>query len=165
MLLMTCFALAGVARADDVITAEEFVGNVSAMNIGIVNIAQTAIDQDDAGSEIRDFAERLKQDHQTMNSELQTLASSKQLKMADDADARGIANTAKLMVLSGDLFSESFINTQISAHERLIEYIEHAREQLNDDELTQFAKTKLPMLNSHLEMARQLQTMEPTQDQ
>lgn len=158
---LLCCALVVVARADDVISSNEFVDEVSAMNLGQIKMAQIALDKDGATQEVLDLANRLKDDHQRMNSELKTVAGIKQLDMANGADAHDLASAAKLMVLRGDLFNESFVNTQVAAQERFIKYMEQAQQQLQDPELKQFAKSKLPGLQSHLEMAQRMQTMDP----
>lgn len=160
--VMFCLvALAGglgaSARADEQpMTADNFLTTASAMNKGEINAAEMALKQDDAAQEIKGLADQLYRDHQRLGEQLEQLAQSRTLSLAATADARSLGNAARLAVLSGANFDQAFLETQVAAHERFIRLMERAAQELEDDELREFARMQVAPLRAHLERAKKL---------
>lgn len=148
-------ALAATPLAWADLSPQDFVDKASAAGIAEIKTARMALEQA-TSAEVKRFAERMIKDHTAANEELKQLAARKQLEVADDPDAM---NKAKAMILDlreGEEFDRAYARNQVNAHEQAIELYREAAEGVRDEDLQAFAREKLPTLEAHLEMARQL---------
>ncbi len=62
------------------------------------------------------------------------------------------------MPLTGVAFDKAFATLMVQSHEEQVNLFEQASNNVEDDDLKDFAREKLPTLKAHLEEARQLNT-------
>jgi putative membrane protein len=108
--------------------------------------------------QIRDFAQRMVEQHTALNAELSALpeASSRTPAALDDK------HTGMLLTLQQqenvDLLNRYYVQQQIEAHEEAVAAYEAYAAQGEVESLKTFAQRHLPMIRQHLETARSLQT-------
>src|SRR5690606_23783133 len=99
LLFTGAFLLAAVAAfnvvANDTIETEDFVEEASAKGLAEIETAQIALNKSDSAS-VKQFAQKMIDDHTAANKELATLARSKNLETADDVE---LMNKAKALIL------------------------------------------------------------------
>ena len=111
--------------------------------------------------EVKNFAQKLVDDHTKVNSELTSLASQKNVKidMDDDKDRA----YKRLNKKSGSEFDQEFVEHMIDEHEKDIKMFEKAASDAKDSEVRAFASKHLGDLREHLQMAQSLRyTVMPT---
>jgi putative membrane protein len=109
-----------------------------------------------ASSGVKAFAQRLVQDHTTLNTELTALAKSKDLKIP--ASTRPAP--ADLAKLSGAAFDKAFVALMIKEHDAAIALFEGESRDGRDAEVKEWAAKQLPALREHLTQAKSLKTKE-----
>lgn len=147
-------AASSLVLAVDKIDADDFVDEVSAKSIAEVESAKLALTKS-TSTDVQAFAQKMITDHSSSNMELASIASRKNLEVADEAE---LTNKAKKFVLEqrdGQSFDEAYAKNQVEAHEDTIELFQRAA--VSDDaDIAAFAKQTLPKLQHHLKMAKEL---------
>ena len=125
-----------------------------------VQIAELAA-QRASNSEVRNFAQKLVDDHSSVNSELTTLASQKNVKLDNDADKDRAYK--RLTKKSGLEFDQEFVEHMIDEHEKDIKMFEKAAKEAKDPDIRSFASKHVDHLRNHLQQAQSLRaTVMPT---
>ena len=154
--MLACGMMTSARANDEPMSAEDFVDTASAMNQGEINAAESAMEQDDASAAVKEFAQQLHRDHRALEDALQGLAEARQLDLSALPDVRSMGNATRLVLLRGETYDREFLEAQVAAHERFIEHMERAGRELEDDELREFANSRLPELREHLNHAKKL---------
>ncbi len=119
-----------------------------------VQLAQLAA-QKASNPDVRNFAQQLVQDHTQVNSELMSIASTKNVKL--DKDNGQDRTYRRLSKASGNEFDREFIEHMVDEHEKDIKMFEKAASNAKDTEIRQFASKHVDHLRQHLAQAQQLQ--------
>lgn len=157
-LLLSCLSalllvLSFSVNAD--VDAEDFVDEASAKGLAEIETGKMAL-RKGTSQQVKDFAQKMIDDHTAANRELAAIAKGKDLDVADDAE---LMNQAKAFILKqrdGESFDRAYANNQVVAHEQTIELFREARTDLRDPELKAFVEKTLPKLERHLRMAQDL---------
>jgi len=147
------------ARGEDTAksgTDQTFVHKATAGGLAEVNHGTIAAKQASAPA-VKEFAEKMVQDHEKANKELLSLANKKELKSARSMDAKHEKMSAKLLKLSGAEFDREYMAGQVKDHEETIALFENEAKNGKDEELSAWAKKTLPDLRHHLKMAKAVQ--------
>lgn len=137
------------------VDAEDFVDEASAKGLAEIETGKMAL-RKGTSQEVKDFAQKMINDHTAANRELAAIAKGKDLDVADDAE---LMNQAKAFILKqrdGESFDRAYANNQVVAHEQTIELFREANADLRDPELKAFVQKTLPKLEMHLRMAQDL---------
>jgi putative membrane protein len=105
---------------------------------------------------VKQFADRLVQDHSKANDELAQIAQSKGVKMPDKESWGERHEDSKLQKMSGADFDREFAQHSVKDHEKDIKKFEKAASKLDDPDLKAWAQKQLPVLREHLAMAQKL---------
>jgi putative membrane protein len=125
-----------------------------------VTLAQLAA-QRATNSEVRSFAQKLADDHTTVNAELMTIASQKNVKVDKDGDKDRAYK--RLSKKTGSDFDQEFVEHMIDEHEKDIKMFEKAAKDAKDSDVRSFASKHVDHLRQHLQQAQSLrQTLMPT---
>jgi putative membrane protein len=110
-----------------------------------------------SNSDVKSFAQHMVKDHTKANSELMSLAKSKQLdaKGKEDAAKDAIAMLGKQ---AGAAFDRAYMDEMVKDHQMTVELFEKQSQGGDDPELKAWAGKQLPNLREHLKMAQDLQT-------
>nr|WP_207917933.1 DUF4142 domain-containing protein [Pseudomonas aeruginosa] len=139
---------------------QTFVSEASAAGVAEIEAGKMALEKSTA-ADVKVFAKQMIDDHGKVNAELRSLAERKKLEVEDDASLTDKAK-ATLLDLRDASFDPAYANNQVAAHEKAVELFTQAADNLTDPELQAFAKTHLPALKHHLEMARALAKAHPS---
>lgn len=105
--------------------------------------------------DVRNYAQRLVQDHSKVNQELMTLASAKNVEI--DRDDQKDRAYRRLSDKSGQEFDREFVEHMIDQHEKDIKMFEKAASDAKDQDVRQFASQNVGSLREHLRKAQSLQ--------
>jgi putative membrane protein len=129
------------------------------------HLAQGGIAEVDAGNlagekatdpKVKDFAAMMVKDHTAANGKLKTLADSKGITLPTSASVGQMATEAKLKVLSGTTFDDSYIKGQVKAHEQTVALLKKEIASGQDADAKAFAQSILPTVRAHLKAAHSL---------
>ncbi len=107
--------------------------------------------------DFKQYGQMLINDHTKVLEELQEAAAAKKLSLPDGLEENQASILKSLSVLSGADFDNAFKDVMIKTHESAIALFEDAANNLNDQEMRQWAAEKVPTLRGHLEQAKSLQ--------
>lgn len=129
------------------------------------HLAEGGIAEVDAGNlaaekatdpKVKDFGAMMVKDHTAVNDKLKTLAESKGIKLPTGAGATQMATEAKLKVLSGTTFDDSYIKGQVKAHQQTVALLKTEIASGQDADAKAFAQSILPTVQEHLKAAHSL---------
>jgi putative membrane protein len=112
--------------------------------------------QNAASSEVKQFGQRMIDDHGKANAELKGLASQKNLTLPMELDAKHKAMQDKLAKLNGAVFDSAYIAHMVTAHKEAVALFQREAKGGKDAETKAFAEKTLPTLQEHLKMAQDL---------
>lgn len=125
-----------------------------------VSLAKLAAEKA-SNAEVKTFAQKLADAHQQVVSELQTLASQKNVNLDHDNDRDRAYK--RLSKKTGAEFDHEFVEHMIDEHEKDIKMFEKAAKDAKDSDIRSFAAKTVDHLRDHLRQAESLrQTIMPT---
>ena len=112
--------------------------------------------QQGASDAVKQFGQRMVDDHSNANTELMTLATSKGITLPTALDEKHQKDVTKLQGLSGAAFDRAYSKMMLSDHRKDVAAFEKQSTRGTDPDLKAFASKTLPTLQEHLQMARAL---------
>jgi putative membrane protein len=112
--------------------------------------------QQGASDAVKQFGQRMVDDHSKANTELMTLASSKGITLPTALDEKHQKDVTKLSAMSGAQFDRAYAKMMLSDHTKDVSEFEKQSTKGTDPDLKAFAGKTLPTLQEHLQMARAL---------
>ena len=112
--------------------------------------------QNGASDAVKQFGQRMVDDHSKVNTELMTLATSKGMTLPAALDDKHQAAVTKLSAMSGADFDRAYVKMMVKDHEKDVKEFEKQSTRASDADLKAFAAKNLPGLQEHLQMARSL---------
>jgi putative membrane protein len=112
--------------------------------------------QQGSSDAIKQFGQRMVDDHSKANSELMTLAQSKGIMLPMELDPKHRADADKMMKMSGAEFDRAYAKMMLSDHNKDVAAFERQSMRGMDADLKAFATKTLPTLREHLQMAKAL---------
>jgi putative membrane protein len=107
--------------------------------------------------EVKEFAQKLIDEHQQANQRLKQIIQSKQIQLPQGGmKASDQACVQELAEASGEQFDKAFVIDAVADHVKAVLKFKDASQSLQDPELKAFAAETLPKLQAHLEQAQQL---------
>jgi putative membrane protein len=154
---LTCSAFAqtvsgtpSTASKDDI----NFMKHTANDGVAEVKLGQLAMDKS-SNAGVKNLAQRIVEDHSKANDELRTLAHGKQIMLPPPADAGpGIDG---LKDKDGAKFDRAWTDMIVKSHLKAVALFTNEKRQAQDPDVRNFTNETLPLLNSHLAMARKLQ--------
>jgi putative membrane protein len=119
-----------------------------------VEIAKLAVDKA-SNAEVKQYAQRLVDDHTKANDELTQLAAQKGVTIPHDEKAM-MKGKDKLSKLSGADFDREFMSMMIKDHAKEVKEFEDVSAKAKDTDVKDWAAKTLPTLREHLQMARDI---------
>jgi putative membrane protein len=123
----------------------------SMMEVQLADIAQEKA----ASSEVKEYAAKLKQDHQKANEQLKEIAEQRSVSLPTDM-GKHQQQMQRLNNLSGEEFDRAYLKMQVDHHKKDIKEFQRQSNRGMDSNLKSFATAQLPVLQQHLEQAQQL---------
>ncbi len=106
--------------------------------------------------EVRDFAQRMIEDHGRVNQEVQALAERKRVRLPDRGVDASAVGDHRLAERSGREFDREYMRLNVEEHEKAVELFRKQAQEGKDADVRAFAGRTLPALQEHLETARNL---------
>jgi putative membrane protein len=141
-------------------TVEATTQNNNLAEIAQGNMAEIAAGnlalQRSQNEQVRQFAQQMVADHTTAATELQTLASGKNITLPAAMADKQKSGIDKLGGRSGADFDREFMKMMVKDHERMERLLSREAQGNSDADVKAFAAKTLPVVQNHLTMARSL---------
>jgi putative membrane protein len=105
---------------------------------------------------VKQFGQRMVDDHSKANTELMTLAQSKGITLPTTLDEKHQKDVTKLTAMSGAEFDRAYAKMMLSDHNKDVSEFEKQSMRGVDPDLKAFAAKTLPTLQEHLQLAKTL---------
>jgi putative membrane protein len=135
-------------------SAASFVSKAAQDGMTEVELGKVAASKS-TSPEVKQFAERMVQDHGKANNELAGIAKAKNLEMPTQLDSEHQSMVKALSAKSGSAFDADYAAHMAADHDKAIALFQSASRS-SDPELAGFAKKTLPTLQKHKQMADSL---------
>ena len=109
-----------------------------------------------SNNDVKQFAQRMVDDHGKANDELQKVASQKGVTLPDQPNSKDQAEKARLEKLSGAQFDKAYMAFMVKEHTRDVGAFRKEAKSATDPALKDFAAKTLPTLESHLNEAKKV---------
>jgi putative membrane protein len=141
-------AAGSLAAADKAFVMEAARGGLAEVELG-------RLAADKAGNaDVKQFGQRMVDDHSKANDELKGLASQKNITLPTETDAKHKATQARLSKLSGDAFDKAYMADMVADHNKDVAAFTRASKTSKDADLKAWAGKTLPTLQEHQKMAK-----------
>jgi len=120
-----------------------------------VQLGQLAA-QKGASDEVRQFGQRMVDDHTKANQDLMQVASGKGMALPTTLDAKHQADISKLSALSGDKFDKAYVDMMLKDHKKDVGDFQKESTSGADTDIKSFATRTLPTLQDHLQMIQRI---------
>lgn len=110
--------------------------------------------QKGSSTEVKEFGQRMVDDHSKANQKLQQLASQKGATAPNEMDAASRREYDKLQKLSGAGFDQEYIKAMVQDHQKDVKDFQKEEKSAKDADLKTFVSTTLPTLEEHLKLAQ-----------
>lgn len=112
--------------------------------------------QKGASDEVRQFGQRMVDDHSKANQELMQIVSSKGMTLPSALDPKHQADVQKLSALSGEAFDKAYVKMMVKDHKKDVGEFQKESTRGADAEIKGFATSALPTLQEHLQMIQRI---------
>ena len=110
-----------------------------------------------SNAEVKAFGKSMVNDHTKANQELKEIAAAKNIALPTTVGNEDQKHISKLSKLSGPEFDKEYISMMVTDHRKDTDHFRRAtQDEEFDPEVRAFARKTLPVLEKHLEEARQL---------
>ena len=109
-----------------------------------------------ASPEVKQFGQRMVDDHGKANDQLKQIASQKGVALPDKLDAKDAATKARLAKLSGEQFDRAYIKDMVTDHTKDVSEFRMEARSGKDPEVKNFASETAGTIADHLKHAKSL---------
>lgn len=133
----------------------DFMNKAAQSNMAEIQAAQMAL-QKSQNPQVKQFAQRVINDHTKATNELKDLAAKNNVTLPTSIsdDQKETAND--LSQLSGKEFDQEYMDAQVEAHQDAVDLFQNEIDNGKEADVKAFAQKTLPTLKSHLEMAKSI---------
>jgi len=121
--------------------------------MGEVELGQLA-SQKAQSDQVKQFAQRMVQDHGKANDELKSLAQQKNITLPTELDAKHKATHDRLSKLSGAQFDRAYMQDMLQDHRKDVNDFRKESQSGKDSDVKAWAAKTLPTLEEHLRVAQ-----------
>jgi len=133
----------------------EFMNSAAMAGMAEVELGKLGV-ANATSSEVKQFAQRMVDDHSKANDELKALASQKSVTLPTAVDAKHKAVHDKLAKSKGPAFDAAFMAQMVSDHQAAVTLFERESKSGQDADAKAWATKTLPTLREHQKMAKDL---------
>jgi putative membrane protein len=112
--------------------------------------------QNGQSNDVKQFGQRMVDDHSKANDELKGLASQKQVTLPTELEGKHRAMQDRLMKLKGAAFDKAYMAHMVTAHQQAVSLFQRESKAGKDADAKAWAAKTLPTLQEHLKMARDI---------
>ncbi|MCI1014107.1 DUF4142 domain-containing protein [Herbaspirillum sp. C7C2] len=153
-------ATLALSASADSVTSKDKSFMTKAAEAGNAEIAASKVALEKSSNPaVKDFAQKMIDQHGTVGDELKQLASSKDVTLPTEPSMAERAKIAILEKLSGNTFDKRYASMiGVSAHEDAVKLFQKSSTSADDPDVKNFAAKTLPGLKEHLKMGRDLKS-------
>lgn len=140
----------GGMSSDMKFAMEAAVGGMEEVELGRIAAQKGATD------EVRQFGQKMVDDHSKANQDLMQVASSKGWTLPASLDAKHQADVGKMSSLSGEAFDRAYVKMMVSDHKKDVGEFQKESTRGADADIKSFATRTLPTLQEHLQMIQRI---------
>ena len=107
-----------------------------------------------ASPEVKQFGQKMVDDHGKANEQLKSLAQSKQIALPTELSSKDKALHDRLAKLSGPAFDRAYMHAMVTDHTKDVSEFRTASKSAVDPDVKSWASSTLPTLETHLKMAQ-----------
>ncbi|BAY79523.1 outer membrane protein (plasmid) [Nostoc linckia NIES-25] len=133
----------------------QFINEAAQDGLAEVQLGQLASERA-ASNSVKQFGQRMVQDHTQVNNQLQQLATQNGVTLPKTLNNENQQLSQRLSKLSGAQFDREYINHMVQAHQKDVAAFENQAQQGQDTDVKAFAAQTLPALQEHLQEARSI---------
>ena len=133
----------------------EFVTKAAGGGLAEVQLGQFAA-QKASNPDVKQFAQKMVDDHSRANDELKNVASQKNVTLPTDLPPEEQQLRDRLQNMSGQEFDRTYMRHMVQDHVKDVAEFQREATRGQDSDVKQFASKTLPVLQQHLKMARQV---------
>ncbi|WP_234814902.1 DUF4142 domain-containing protein [Noviherbaspirillum denitrificans] len=143
-----------MSRGDQNIVNELAVSNLAEIEAGKIALSQSKNDQ------VRNFAQKMVDDHQQAQKDLEQLAQAKGMTLPTEPDNKHKAMAKKLSALEGDKFDKQYMKQGgLNDHKDTHKMLQSAQKRASDPDLKALVAKMEPVVSQHLNMAQDVSSM------
>jgi len=135
---------------DRAFVMEAAMGGMMEVELGRVAAQQGTSDA------VKQFGQRMVDDHSKANDELKQVATTKGLTLPAELDEKHKNDLAKMSKLTGAEFDKAYSKAMLSDHNKDVAAFEKQSKKGTDPDIKAFAAKTLPTLQEHLQLAKAL---------
>ncbi|HZZ95042.1 MAG TPA: DUF4142 domain-containing protein [Usitatibacter sp.] len=134
----------------------KFLENAAKDGLAEVELGQLASQRAES-AEVKQFGQRMVQDHGKANDQLKQLASSKGVDVPTETDKSHQKKMEKLQKLQGAQFDKQYMDDMVKDHKKDVKEFQKEAKSAKDPDVKNFAAQTAPTLQEHLQMAEAAQ--------
>jgi putative membrane protein len=143
-------AAAGPSAADQTFAKQAAIGGMAEVDLGQLAASKAS------NPDVKQFGQRMVDDHGKANEELKSWASQKNVKLPTELDAKHKAEHARLEKLSGDAFDRAYMTSMVADHNKDVAEFQRESKSAKDADLKAWAAKTLPTLQDHQKSAKEI---------
>ncbi|HTT65110.1 MAG TPA: DUF4142 domain-containing protein [Bryobacteraceae bacterium] len=136
---------------------KQFVHDAAMGGLMQVELGRLAV-QKGATDAVKQFGQKMVDDHTKANEGLKKLASAESINVPDSLDSKHESQINKLSKLSGAAFDKAYIKDEVKDHEKDVHAFQDEAQNGSQAAVKEFASKTLPTLQEHLAMAKDLKS-------
>lgn len=133
----------------------QFIRKAAEGGLAEVELGKLATEKADS-SEVKQFGQRMVDDHTKANDQLKQVASEKGVTVPEKLSAKDAATKARLEKLSGKAFDRAYMHDMVTDHTKDVSDFRMESKRAKDSDVKNFASQTLPTLQDHLKQAKSL---------
>ena len=133
----------------------EFIDEVAQGSLYEIRAGQLAVQKAQA-NDVKQFGQRMADDHTALNARLQKLAQAKGLNVPSALDKKHQDKIDSLSKKTGPEFDKAYIDEMVDDHKRDVDAYEKASKDAKDAGVKEFAAATLPTLREHLQQVQSI---------
>jgi len=137
-------------------TDKDFMKEAAIGNMAEIQLGQMA-QQKASSAEVKSFGERMIKDHSSADDKLKSIAQSQHISLPTALDPKHKNEASALSRLSGMQFDKEYMKLMVQEHTKDVAKFQKESSEAHDDTVKQFAAGTLPVLQSHLNEAKQVE--------
>lgn len=110
-----------------------------------------------SNNQVKAFAQQIIKDHAAANAQIMQLAQQKNLALPEEMPPEQLLTFVRLMGKSGADFDREYVDINVRNHKKDVAQASEQSQSASDADIKAFAQNVLPVLNTHLTRATQLQ--------
>ncbi len=137
---------------------QKMMKDLAQANMAEIEAAKLA-QQKSSNEEVKNFAQKMIDDHTKASDQLQQLAQAKNVTLPTDLDSKHKSEIKKLSALSGDKFDKRYMSQGgVSDHRQAHALLSRIEKSAKDSDLKTLASSLTPTVDEHWQMAKQIRS-------